>query len=218
MKRFIAAFAVLLALILSASNEPVAAQVAGCVPGFAGVQPANSTDCSNPPFSFTPQGASGISAAPQTVPVGSVAYGSFGNATTLVNGQVYVASLFVPYDMTVTNVNVLNAGTVGTNACIGILYNTAGSVIRTSALAGATTTGANAFQAYALTSPVAIQGPGRYFVGLQCNGTTDNFRSVAASTFVGVLTQSNSGTFGTAPGITPPTTFTANVGPIAYLN
>jgi len=188
---------------------------------FTSVQPQNTTDFSNPPISFQAQGVTNVStgtAVPQTVPIGSVAYGSFGNATTYISGQVFLMNIFVPFDMTVTNINVLNGGTVGTNACIVVLYNSAGTVLRTSALAGATTAGANAFQTYALTSSIAVQGPGRYFVGIQCNGATDNVRTVAASTFAGLVTQSNAGVFATIPAITPPTTFTANVGPIVYLN
>ena len=42
------------------------------------------------------------------------------------------------------------------------------------------------------------------------NGNTDRFRSIAASTFVNVKTDSQAGVFGTMAGITPPTTFTAD--------
>lgn len=188
---------------------------------FTGVQPATGIDFNTPPISYAPQGltaASNQGLAASIPGIGNVAYASLGNATTYIAGQVFVASIYVPFDMTVTNINVLNGATVGTNTVIYALYNTAGTRIATTSLAGVTTAGANAFQAIPLTAPLAIQGPGRYFVSVQANGTTDNVRTVAASTFVGVLTQSNAGAFGTLPALVVPTTFTANVGPIAFLN
>jgi hypothetical protein len=187
---------------------------------FNGVQPQASIDFTNPPLTLAPQGYSASVDNPAVVPIGSVAYGSFGNATTFgASGTTQVASLFVRYNMTVTNINCLQAGTVGTNSVIGILYNTAGTKIGNSALAGTATVGANTFLVLPLTAPLAIQGPARYFVGLMPNGSTDNFRGVAASTFVGILSaQVAAGVFGTLPNITPPTTFSANNGPICFLN
>lgn len=182
---------------------------------FTGQQSESTTEFTNPKISF--QQVGGVFSA-STVPIGSVAYGSFGNATTYVSGTLYTASVYIPADMTVTNINFLNAGTVGTNAVIGALYNSAGVRIGTSALAGTATAGANAFQALALTAPVAIQGPGRYFIVIQANGATDNMRTVAASTFINVLTTAGTGVFATLPNITPPPSFAANIGPIAYLN
>jgi hypothetical protein len=152
-----------------------------------------------------------------SIDVGSVAYGSLGNATTYVNGTIYWASVYLDTPMTVTSLQFLNAGTVGTNNIAGALYNSAGTLIANSALAGALTSGANAFQGLNLTAPIAIPA-GRYWIALQANGTTDNTRTVAASTFVNVLTASTTGTFGTFTALTPPTTFTANVGPIACLS
>src|SRR5579862_2308900 len=130
---------------------------------FVGVQPQCTTDFASPPISFTAQGGTTSTAgqAPSTVPIGSVAYSSFGNPTTDVAGTIFFASVYVPGDMTVTNINILNAGTVGTDKGIVALFNNVGTLIGNSALAGAVTVGANAFQAYALTTPLAIQGPGR---------------------------------------------------------
>jgi hypothetical protein len=189
---------------------------------FAGAQPQASIDFSNPPLTLAPQGgAVGATNAVENVPIGSVAYTSFGNATTYAaSGDLYCTSIFVPYDMTVTNINVLNGGTVGTNSILAALYNAAGTLIGNSATAGATTSGANAFQALALTAAKSIQGPGVYYVCIQPNGTTDNVRTIAASTFVGRRASLiTGGTFGTVPAtITVPASFTANDGPIVYLN
>lgn len=153
----------------------------------------------------------------QTVQIGSVAYGSFGNATTTVAGTLYAADCFVPENFYATGIAVLNGGTVATDKGMVYLLDDAGNTVAASSTAGATTSGANAFQTRAFVNgPVIVPG-GHYWLCYQSNGTTDNIRTVAASTFVDVLTTSLTGTFGTAPTWVIPTTFTANVGPIAYL-
>lgn len=49
------------------------------------------------------------------------------------------------------------------------------------------------------------------------NGTTATVRTIAANTYIDANTGSAAGTFGTMLDFTPPTTFTADVGPVAYL-
>jgi hypothetical protein len=227
---FVVAFVFAAAFVISPRDmKPVWAQGFPFSVNFPGVQAGNTTDFGTPPISFTPFSGQTSTAqmGNQTVPIGSVAYTSFGNATTNVAAEVFFASIWVPGDETVTNINILNGGTVGTDKGIVSLYNSAGTLLASSAIAGIATAGANTFQAYPLTlsaagvaiTNIAIQGPGRYWIGYQPNGTTDNFRTVAASTFVNVRsTGVTGGTFGTLPNLTTPGTFTANVGPIAYLN
>jgi hypothetical protein len=153
-----------------------------------------------------------------TITFGSTAYGSVGTATSSVAGTVYFADVFVGRDFKATGIGILNAGTIGTNLGIVALYDSGGVLLANSALAGAVTVGANAFQQYAFTATVQVQGPAQYWIAYQANGATDNFRTIAASTFVDVLTKSQTGVFGTIPAtFTPPTTFTADVGPAAYL-
>ena len=153
-----------------------------------------------------------------TVDVGSVAYASQGSAVSHVNGTIYVASVFLPANKTLTGVGVLNAGTVGTSKMIvGLYASTGGAVLVNSALAGATSSGANAFQQIAFTATYAAVGPAMYYIAVQADSATDNIRCIAVSTFLGVLTKSTAGTFGTIGSLTVPTTFTADVGPIAYL-
>lgn len=153
-----------------------------------------------------------------TITFGSTAYASVGTAVSAVAGTIYFADVFVGRDFVATGVGILNAGTIGTNLGIVALYDSGGVLVANSALAGAVTVGANAFQQYAFTSTAALQGPARYWVAYQANGATDNVRCVAASTFVDVLTKSQTGAFGTIPAtFTVPTSFTADVGPAAYL-
>lgn len=153
-----------------------------------------------------------------TITFGSTAYASLGTAVSSVAGTIYFADVFVGRDFTATGIGILNAGTTGTNLGIVALYDSGGVLLANSALAGAVTSGGNAFQQYAFTATVRIQGPAQYWVAYQANGATDNFRCIAASTFVDVLTKSQTGVFATIPAtFTPPTTFSADVGPAAYL-
>ena len=153
-----------------------------------------------------------------TVPIGSVAYSSFGTDTTMVAGSVYYIRLEVPTNFTATNINVLQGTISGTDKWIGAIYNSAGTKVGNSAIAGVTVTTSNTFLVLPLTATASLVGPGVYYLSVSSNGTTDKFRSVAASTFVSRTTGSATGSFGTLVAITAPTTFTANVGPIAYVN
>lgn len=162
-------------------------------------------------------GASGRFRYP-TVTVGSVAFGSLGTSKTTVAGTLFCADVFVERTFTATGIGVLNAGTVGTDNGLVALYDTGGALVANSATAGAVTASANAFQQRNFTATVLLIGPAQYFACYQSNGTTDNIRTVAASTFIDVLTTSFTGVFGTVPAtMTVPTTFTADVGPIAYV-
>lgn len=153
-----------------------------------------------------------------TAPVGWAAYSSTGTNTTLVNGTTLYADLVIlKPSVLLTGIGVLNGATVGTDKGLVSLYDSAGNLLANSALAGATTSGANAFQQYAFTATYTTLNPGRFWIGYQSNGTTDTLRTIAASTWADVLTTGATGTFGTIAAFTPPTTFTADKGPYAYV-
>jgi len=152
-----------------------------------------------------------------TVPVGSVAYGSFGTNTTPVAGTIYWGEVYIDRNITLTGIAFLNGGTVGTDKAIAGLWDSGGTLVANSALAGATTAGANAFQTLDFTATYAAIGPARYWIGIQVNGTTTRLRTIAVSTFIDCLTKSTTGAFGTLTALTVPTTITADVGPIAYV-
>jgi hypothetical protein len=161
------------------------------------------------------------------ISIGSVAYGSLGTNTTDVAGQLWVTDIFVPYNRTVTKIGVLQGGTATTDNILVALYDSRGNLVANSAVAGAVLSGANTFQEFSLVlnaagatiSSVLLYGPQQYFIAVQGNGTTAGaIRTVAASTFIEIVSTTVSGTFGTVPtSITTPTTFTANNAPIVYL-
>lgn len=149
------------------------------------------------------------------IPIGPVARASIGTDAAHVNGTIYYSEIVVPTRRTVTGIGVLNGTTVGTNNLIAALYDAAGALVANTALAGTLGAGADTFQEIALTAPVTIE-PGRYFVATQANGTTHQTQKIATATYLNA-TGSVAGAFGTLPAITPPTTTTADVGPVAYL-
>lgn len=155
---------------------------------------------------------------PRILPNGPIlAFASLGTNTTLVSGTLYRSEIYVPHVNQWTGIGVLNGATVGTNNSLVALFDTAGNFIQSSAVAGAVTAGANTWQNRAFISPVLLT-PGRYFLAYQANGATDTLRTWAAANGGNQMTASSTGVFGTIPtSFTAPTTFTADVGPIAWL-
>lgn len=152
-----------------------------------------------------------------TIDIGSVAFGSLGGSTTPVAGTWYMADFYVPTSITISIVAPLNAATVGTNKWICAILDGSGKTLGNTATAGALTAGTDTFQALTLVTPLQLT-PGEYYVACQLDGTTDRFRTIAASTFLNVLTTSIAGSFGTVPpAFAVPTTQTAAVGIIAYV-
>lgn len=152
-----------------------------------------------------------------TIPVGDVAYGSIGTNTVPVAGTIYWAEVYLDCMKSITGIGVLNGGTVGTNKYVLALYDNKGALLANTALAGVLTSGANAFQEIAFTAISTFVKPGRYWIAVQMNGVTDRFRSIAVSTFLNVRTTSAAGAFGTLTALSVPSTFTADVGPVAYV-
>jgi len=179
----------------------------------------------NPTFGGNMSIQPGGGIIPSTVPQGPrilpngpiLAFASLGTNTTLVAGTIYRCEIYVPHYATWTGISVLNGATVGTNNGLVALYDSNGVFIQSSAVAGAVTAGANTWQDRAFLATVSLP-PGRYFVAYQANGTTDTLRTWAAANGGNQMTSSATGTFGTvSASFTAPTTFTADVGPIARL-
>lgn len=152
------------------------------------------------------------------IPLGPVALASIGTNTTDVAGQFWLTDVYVPVNKTVTKIGFLQGGTATTDNCLVALYNPNGTLLTTSALAGVVLSGANTFQEQTLLAAQAIQGPGIYYVGVQCNGTAAGAIQTVASPYTTIRTGTLSGTFGTVPAsITTPTAFTTGQAPVVYL-
>ena len=141
-----------------------------------------------------------------------------GTDKTPVSGTRYSCSIFIPHNMILTGIGYLIGTVGGTDKAIVELHDADGTLLANSALAGTTVGTLATFQEIAFTAPVEIVGPGWYFLSVTVNGTTCRLRTIATALGISqtALTKSATGTFGTVGALTVPTTFTADVGPIAY--
>lgn len=136
---------------------------------------------------------------------------------TMVAGSRYYSSVVIGFPALLTGISVNVGTTGGTDSWIVELHSPTGVLLATSTTAGTTAGTANTWQQIAFTATYNLTQPGTYFLALQSNGTTAKFASLNAPTSSGVLTGSATGVFGTGASITPPTTYTANLGPKALV-
>lgn len=122
----------------------------------------------------------------------------------------YIAELWIPINTTVTGLALLNATAVAGNVTVA-LYDSTGAIVARSASTAAS--GTAAFQLVPFLTAYAAKGPGKYYAAVQANNTGQKFRAHANG--VASTTTLTGGTYGTFVSFTPPTTFTADVGPIA---
>lgn len=142
---------------------------------------------------------------------GGVAYTALQTSGTApaANTQIECSELDMPFNMLLSGLAPLNGTTVGTDKHWVILYDAAGAVLATSAVAGATTSGASTYQKYNFISPYYVVGPARYFACYGSSGATDTIRHAVTGTNDNILGGAITGqVFGTAAAITAPTTFT----------
>lgn len=141
-----------------------------------------------------------------------------GTDVTPVAGTRYTCSIFLPHIMTLTGIGYLIGSVGGTDKAIVELHDADGTLLANSALAGTTVGTTATFQEIAFTAPVEIVGPGWYFLSVTVNGTTCRLRTIATALGISQTANAKSatGTFGTLGALTVPTTFTADVAPIAH--
>lgn len=160
--------------------------------------------------------------APQTAKLSlarlamAVTYLSNNLSTAPVAGTRYYVDTSIGTNGTVvTGIRALIGATGGTDKFIYELHDSTGALVATTALAGVTVGTAGTWQAIPFTAPVTVNA-GVYFIVVQNNGTTARIATYNAPVSP-LLTGSAAGTFGTSAAITPPTTYTAGVGPVAML-
>lgn len=143
-----------------------------------------------------------------------------GTDTTPANGTQFVASIFVPYNKTITNINYLIGSVGGTDKVYGVLYDSTGAVLANTSLtaSGATVGTAANIQTLALTATYAATGPNLFYIGISMNGNTARLRTIPAHTQSGLWGNSVSQTHGTVAAITPMTAFTADKAPVVFLD
>jgi hypothetical protein len=136
-----------------------------------------------------------------------------GTDATPVATEVYIAQVFIPANTTITGVAVMNGSVASGNLKVGLADST-GAVVATSA--STAMAGTDAYQRAPFTAPYAAKGPATYYVLLFIDNTTARFNT---HTFGDFRTGKQTGqTYATGfTTITPPTTFTTALGPIASL-
>lgn len=133
-----------------------------------------------------------------------------GTDKTPVVTETYISRVFIPVNCTLTGISVLNGSAVAGNMTVA-LADSNGVVIAASASTAAS--GTAAYQQVPFAATIAVKGPAEYFILVQNNNTSNRFRAHALGNFkAGKLTGQ---TYGTLPNFTPPTGFTADLGPIA---
>jgi hypothetical protein len=150
-----------------------------------------------------------------------------GNNSTPATTELYVAEIFIPCTVLATGIAVFNGSDTTDNVKAGI-YDVNGVLLRaTASTAGGT---ADSYQriafatdgAGAAATTIVLVGPATYYIGTCYAGTTSRFNTFAVGNFgAGKITTlvfaTNFAAAGTALTITPPTTFTTALGPIASL-
>lgn len=159
--------------------------------------------------------AGGFTASPRLVHTGGSApqVSTAGTDATPVATEVYIAEVFVPCNMTVTGLAVMNGSVASGNMKVGLADST-GAVVATSA--STAMSGTDAYQRIAFTATYAAKGPATYYA-LQF--IDNNTARVNMHTFGNFGASKQTGqTYATGfTTITPPTTFTTALAPIASL-
>jgi hypothetical protein len=174
----------------------------------------------NEQASFDTTLASG--ASPQTVSASltqlanAIAYYSQVKDKTMVAGTRYYSSIVIGQPAVFTGIQALVGTTGGTDLWNFELHSPTGTTLATTLLTGTTAGTASTWQQIAFTATYTLTTPGTYFLVVQSNGTTAKLATLNSATNP-TLTGSATGTLGTAASITPPTTYTANLGPVAML-
>ena len=169
------------------------------------------------------QGGQGVPAQVQgpsilpNIPLGVGALTTAGASSVHVAGTMNLSEIFIPHWNTWKGLAVLNGTVVGTDNMLVALYGGDGKLLANSAVAGTLSASASTFQSRDFLVPVTL-APGRYFCGVQSNGTTATSNKFVSANGVNVLTGAIAGTFGTVPAtVTVPTTFTTAQGCVCQL-
>jgi hypothetical protein len=134
-----------------------------------------------------------------------------GTDTTPSITETYIAEVLIPDPVLLTGIALFNGSAVAGNIKLG-LANALGAVVASTASTAAA--GTDGYQRVAF-SATYWAAPGTYYVLLQCSNTGMRFNSHNFGNFG--ASKKTGETYGTLTTVTPPTTFTADLGPIASL-
>lgn len=169
--------------------------------------------------SLTPTGgvlaAGGFSSSPRNLATGGVPAISAtqGTDATPVNTETYIVEVFIPANVTLTGVAILNGSAVAGNVKIS-LANSSGVPIAAAVTASTAQAGTAVYQKIPFAVPYAAVGPATYYLLVQFStNATPRYRAHAVGIFG--ASKKTGEVFGTFTTVTPPTTFSADLGPVA---
>lgn len=141
-----------------------------------------------------------------------------GTNLTVVVTELYVAEVFIPANATITGVAVFWGDATEGNAKV-MLFNSAGTRV---AISASTDVSGFTVDSYGtripFTSAYSAVGPGTYYVGVIADNTANRINTHTLGNFgAGKITGLVYATEAGYATITPPTTFTTGLGPIATL-
>jgi len=151
---------------------------------------------------------------------GGTAYTSLNtNGTAVGATTLYCTEVNLPSNKLLTGIGVLNGTTVTANARYVVLYDSGGTALANSALAGQASVTASVYETYAFTSKFFAVGPAQYFGCIQDNSTgSTTVRMAVTGVNDNILTKGQtSATFGTVGALTAPTGFVTSVGPYIFI-
>jgi len=164
----------------------------------------------------TAQGINPASVAPTLMQLATaLKYLASAQDKTMVAGTRYYVSMQLGSPALLTGIEVLVGSTGGTDLWTFELHDSTGALVATSLATGTTAGTAGTFQRLAFTATYQAAA-GTYYLVAQSNGTTAKLGTYG-SAGLPLTTGSATGTLGTGAAITPPTTYTANLGPIAQV-
>jgi hypothetical protein len=164
--------------------------------------------------------AGGFTASPRNVHTGGVPAQVSTEGTNLdaVVTELYVAELFIPCNMTITGAAVLWGTNTNGNAKICLFDSTGARVAISASTDVSAYTGDTYGTRIAFSSAYAAKGPATYYLGVICDDATNDINTHILGNFgAGKITGLVYATEAGYASITPPTTFTTGLGPIATL-
>lgn len=135
---------------------------------------------------------------------------SSGNDSTAVNTETYITQVDIPVQTTLTGIQWMGLATSTGNVQFSLADST-GAVITAAQTASTATAGTANYQTAAFAATYVAK-PGKYFVLMQNSGS-NHYRAHTIGVFG--CSKKTGEVFGTFTAITPPTTFTTNLCPIA---
>lgn len=163
-------------------------------------------------------GASGgLSASPRCFHTGDAPAraSTDGTDSTPVNTEIYFAEVFVPVTCTCTGVALFNGSVASGNLKVGVADSTGQSVLGSASTA---MSGTDAYQRIPFTASGTLVGPATYYVMVFFDNGTARFNTHTVGNFAtGKRTGAVYSTGFSLNAITPTSTFTTALGPIASL-